>query len=96
MVLPGALPLTGLAVTLSDALTARIVREVRQLQVRDRNRDDLLSLTADQRLMTEVLSQLLADTTAYDLPKAIDVRLDPGHTELPLRTDTTSGATTVP
>jgi hypothetical protein len=57
-VLAGLLALAAFAfaVALADPTAARIVDEARQLDLRDRNRDDALALPSDQFLLSEVLA----------------------------------------
>ena len=62
------------AVALADALAAaRIVREVRQLEVRDGDRDDVTALAAEHLLLPEVPAQLLAHAAAHDLPEPVEI-----------------------
>ena len=54
---------------------AVVVDEVGQLQVGDRDRDEVLALAPDQLLMAQVFAQLLADPAAHDLAEAVEVGL---------------------
>src|SRR5436190_823893 len=77
-----------LAFTLADtAGIAAAEAEVRQLDLRDRNADEILPLLADQLSLRNVSLQVLLDLAADDLPESKIILLDvENHTDLRFET----------
>src|SRR5437667_1075073 len=73
-----------LAFTLADtAGIAAAEAEVRQLDLRDRNADEILPLLTDQLSLRNVSLQVLLDLAADDLPESKIILLDvEDHTDL--------------
>ena len=77
-----------LAFTLADtAGIAAAEAEVRQLDLRDRNADEILPLLTDQLSLRNVSLQVLLDLAADDLPESKIILLDvEDHTDLRFET----------
>ena len=70
----------GLAVPLADtAAVLRVVLEPRGVDLRQRDRDPILALLADQLAARDVLLEVLANPSADDLAKPRVVLLDARH-----------------
>jgi hypothetical protein len=66
-----------LPVALADAAhRSRREAETRDLDLRQRDRDDVLALPPDQLALCEVLAEVLPDDAPHDLLEALHVALD--------------------
>ena len=80
---PGSVPgvaVHGIAlVALALADAARLLlreAQARDLDLRQRDGDDMLTLLADELALGEVLAEVLLDDAAHDLAEALHVALD--------------------
>src|SRR5262249_36621913 len=69
--------LAGFALTLADAAGALLaVAELRQLDLRQRNADQILALLADHLAAADVLAQVALDLAADELAEPLVVLVD--------------------